>query len=94
MIGLKCTKVENNPERREAVLWIKDNDDNTPGLMKLVREIRLIDLIEVSVFDKKNNNHLYEFDECRYVNDMAYEYDGDYRVRKIMISYRNMEVHR
>ena len=47
--------------------------------MKPVREIRQIDLIEVSVFDKRNNNHLYEFDKCRYVNDMAYEYDGDYK---------------
>lgn len=91
MIHLKCTKVENNPEKKEAVLWVKDNDDNIPNLMELSNGKR-IDLVECWVFDKKSKMHSYQFVESDYIRATEDAMDGDYHVRKILISYRSMNV--
>lgn len=94
MISLKCSKVENNPEKKEAVLWIKDNDDNTPQVRKIINSAHFsgrMDLIETSVFDKKNQRQVFEFYECVYIQNLGNFMDKDLLVMKIMISYRSME---
>ena len=88
---LKCTKVENNPEKKEAVLWVKDNDDNVPGLMKLSAGTR-IDLFEAWVFDRKNKLHRYNIVEANYIRTVEVAMDGEFLVRKILVSYRSIEI--
>lgn len=88
---LKCTKLVNNPEKKEAVLWVKDNDDNIPGIMKLSQGTR-IDLFEVWVFDRKDKLFRYNIVEANYVTTIDTAMDGDFLVRKMLVTYRSLEL--
>jgi len=88
---LKCTKVVNNPEKKEAVIWVKDNDDNIPGIMRLSQGTR-IDLFEVWIFDKKDKLFRYNFVESNYIRTTETAMDGEFLVRKMLVTYRSMEV--